>query len=283
MIILRHSGNKELPYNKENVQKYKSQDNLLRHARTGKDCSGIILVNSSDVLIGYIGWQGETIIALEVTHKFRSQGYGEYLLKKAINSGCTKLTVDKKNTPAISLYRKLGFEIAEDNGSRYLMSLKEKREKLFSKTPTLYFVSPDPDLEKEIIDPIIPKNFLVNEGIINNKLPRIRLYENVGDAIAGTYLDQTPEKKLTVYQAQFLRKESLVEPDFQDVPFGYFLKEWWYLRNMKPKRIADIELSGKVLRTQDYHYGQKQKVAKLKWWEWKEILKPWEKKGRLER
>ena len=154
---------------------------------------------------------------------------------------------------------------------------------LRTKTPTLYFVSPDPDLEKEIIDPVIPKNFLVNEGIINNKLPRIRLYENVGDAIAGTYLDQTPEKKLTVYQAQFLRKESLVEPNVQDVPFGYFLKEWWYLRNMKPKRIADIELSGKVLRTQDYHYGPKQKVAKLKWWEWKEILKPWEKKGRLER
>ena len=28
----------EIPYNKENINHYKSPTNLLRHARSGKDC-----------------------------------------------------------------------------------------------------------------------------------------------------------------------------------------------------------------------------------------------------
>ena len=98
--------------------------NLLRHARTGKDCSGLMLVsrNKKD-LIGYIGWQGDMIIALEVSEDYRGLGYGDYLLKKAINSGCTKLTVSEKNLRAINLYQKNGFKIINKTGSRFLMRL----------------------------------------------------------------------------------------------------------------------------------------------------------------
>jgi len=141
----------------------------------------------------------------------------------------------------------------------------------------LYFVSPNPDLWKEIIEPQIPKNFLTRREIIDNKLPRIQLFRNVSDAISGKYLDETPEKKLTVYEAIGLRKENLVKPEMQDVPYGHLLEEWWYLVTMRARKVVDIELSGKILKTKDYHYGPRQTTAKLKFWEWKEILKPWEK------
>ena len=170
MLIPRLKNNiKEIPYNKENVLKYKSPDNLLRHARTDKGCTGVMLI-SGNSLIGYVGWQGEMIIALEVTNQFRGQGYGEYLVKRAIDSGCTRLTVDSNNIPAINLYKKMGFVVDEDNGKRL-----EMKQKSFSSISVgkrtgilrnLIFVSPLPKLERELLDPIIPRNFLTSKKYI---------------------------------------------------------------------------------------------------------------------
>ena len=123
-MIVKRSLVEEIPYNKENVIKYKSPNNLLKHARVDKDCSGLMLVSRGKKdLIGYIGWQGDMIIALEVSEDYRGLGYGDYLLKTAIKSGCTKLTVSEKNLRAINLYQKNGFKIINKTGSRLLMSL----------------------------------------------------------------------------------------------------------------------------------------------------------------
>lgn len=114
MKILRNTE-KQLPWTKENVEKYKAGNNLLRHARVGKNVSGIILIDkNTDTLIGYVAWIDDYIIALEVVKEYQEHGYGRKLLEKAIKNGCTKLSVNKNNIPAIKLYEKVGFKKNKD-------------------------------------------------------------------------------------------------------------------------------------------------------------------------
>ncbi len=124
MIILRSKKVLELPYTLDNINKFKSKDNLLKHARCIPNRSkGIFLVDSGGSLIGYCGWEGNWIIALEVSSDYRGQGFGEKLLDRAISSGCTGLTVDNRNTVAINLYKKKGFKPTFNDGRRSNMEL----------------------------------------------------------------------------------------------------------------------------------------------------------------
>ena len=114
---------KELPYNQENIRKYKSIDNLLRHARylPGKSDGVFLVTPGEEELIGYVGWEGDCVIALEVAKNFRGLGFGDILIEKAIDSGCKKLTVDTNNSKAINLYEKHGFSEGTVNGRRMIM------------------------------------------------------------------------------------------------------------------------------------------------------------------
>lgn len=117
---------KYIEYNAENVNKYKSDDSMLIHARTGDDVFGTMLIDDNNKLIGYIAWQNKMIIAFEVVKEYRRQGYGSKLLLKAINSGKVKrLTVSSSNEDAISLYKIFGFiETGFDYSSnRLIMTL----------------------------------------------------------------------------------------------------------------------------------------------------------------
>lgn len=117
---------KYIEYNAENVNKYKSDGNMLIHARTGDDVFGTMLIDDNNKLIGYIAWQNKMIIAFEVVKEYRRQGYGSKLLLKAINSGKVKrLTVSSSNEDAISLYKTFGFiETGFDYSSnRLIMTL----------------------------------------------------------------------------------------------------------------------------------------------------------------
>ena len=117
---------KYIDYNSENVEKYKAENNMLIHARTGNGISGFMLIDNSNNLIGYIAWQNKMIIAFEVVENYRKQGYGSKLLLKAINTGKVKrLTVSSSNEDAISLYKTFGFiETGFDYSSnRLIMTL----------------------------------------------------------------------------------------------------------------------------------------------------------------
>lgn len=142
----------------------------------------------------------------------------------------------------------------------------------------LIFVSPLPNLERELLDPYIPRNFLVQKKYIDYRLPRFQLYTNVGDAISGRYLNETPEPTLYVYRATGLRNESLIKPDFSNCPYGLLLDEYWSLINVKPEFLGVIRVdSEKPVKEETFRYGPRQIEAKLKRWRWKEILKSWEK------
>lgn len=45
---------KYIDYNSENVEKYKAENNMLIHARTGNGIYGFMLIDNSNNLIGYI-------------------------------------------------------------------------------------------------------------------------------------------------------------------------------------------------------------------------------------
>ena len=122
MIVLRNKKIIEIPYNQTNIDKYKSSDNLLRHARVNKKTGGIMLVERNR-LVGYCGWEGNCIIALEVCKDYRGNGYGDKLIERAINSGCTRLTVNRNNIIAINLYKKHGFRPSTIIGNRIDMEL----------------------------------------------------------------------------------------------------------------------------------------------------------------
>ena len=42
-----------------------------------------------------------------------------------------------------------------------------------------YIVSSNPDLEKHILHPAVPNNFLVRGGWVDSKLPRIQVFKSV--------------------------------------------------------------------------------------------------------
>lgn len=107
-MIVKRKQYREILYTKEAVEKYKSPNNLLRHAKIGSDIEGVMFVSKDkDDLIGYCAWEGDYIVALEVVSEYRGNKFGEELLKRAIDSGCKKLSVNKNNIPAIELYKNL--------------------------------------------------------------------------------------------------------------------------------------------------------------------------------
>ena len=116
-MIIRRKSYIEIPYTPGNVEKYKSPDNLLSKAMVGSDILGVMFLNkNTQDLIGYCAWKGNYVVALEVISKYRHQGFGKELLKKAILAGCTKLSVSRKNIPALNLYERFGFK---DNNINY--------------------------------------------------------------------------------------------------------------------------------------------------------------------
>lgn len=147
------------------------------------------------------------------------------------------------------------------------------------KVTNLYIVSSIPDLDKESVLPSIPNNFLTLEKI-GNKVARIRLYDNIDDALSATYLGQNiKDAEFYVYKSLRVRSESLTIPSITEAPYILNLDsyEWWYLSKLKFNYIGKIKVGNK-LKTTYYNYGPKQLKAPLYKWEWEETgLKKWEK------
>lgn len=118
---------KWIEYNEENVEHYKTDRNLLRHARVNKNTFGWMIVKGR-TLVGYCGCEDDKIIALEVMPRFRRRKYATKLIKKAVDAGCTQLSVEKNNRPAIGLYFKNGFYIFGSNKHQLFMQLRSLKK-----------------------------------------------------------------------------------------------------------------------------------------------------------
>lgn len=113
-------------FNKENVEQFKSSGNMLKHAKTDDNVDGVILVNEKNELVGYIAWQDDFIVAFETIKKYRRHGYGTRMLKKAIKSGSTKLSVNKSNKESLKMYKDFGFKRYKSDDSMIYMKISKK-------------------------------------------------------------------------------------------------------------------------------------------------------------
>ena len=93
---------------------------MLRHARCNSNTFGWFFINRErQNLVGYVGCENDTVIALEVTRKYEGRGYASRLLALAQGCGATKLSVERSNTHAIEVYKHLGYR-TYDRDSRML-------------------------------------------------------------------------------------------------------------------------------------------------------------------
>lgn len=115
------------PISKELIDKYKSSENMLRHARyiPGRSNGWFMIDNKTSEPIGYIIWEDDFIVAFEIFKNYRRKGYGKELLNLAVESGAKKLSVNKKNTGAIELYKKAGWEVYNESGSMLFMKYEK--------------------------------------------------------------------------------------------------------------------------------------------------------------
>lgn len=118
------SGIEKLPFNEENINKFKSRDNMLKHARYIPEKTDGIMLAKGNILVGYIAWEDDFIIALETSKNFRNQGIASWLLSKANENGANKLSVNKKNKDAIQVYLKLGWEVYDETEAMLFMKKK---------------------------------------------------------------------------------------------------------------------------------------------------------------
>ena len=148
----------------------------------------------------------------------------------------------------------------------------------------LYFVSSLGNLDNTIIYPEVPNNLLTRNGWEDTKTKRIVLYPSVSEALIGLGREGRSLKgaKLYVYSPLAGFQESLIKPGIKDSPIIIETGEYWYLSSIKLKLIAEIEVEKKIPGEEIiYHYGPRSTIGYLYRWKWKEILKPWEKEGKL--
>ena len=122
----RFKGFDRIESTEENIKHYKKQFQNLSHVKTGHDFDGVILLDD-DKFVAVLQCNIKTsyIVALEVSGDYRRQGIAKALLQLANGEfECSKLTVNKKNSAAISLYEKFGYTTFKDDGVMLYMEKK---------------------------------------------------------------------------------------------------------------------------------------------------------------
>lgn len=147
----------------------------------------------------------------------------------------------------------------------------------------LYFVSPLDNLDGETIYPKIPNTILTRNKWEDWKTRRISLFPTIQGALMNLSSSGTSLKGkiLTVYYPSGGSLISLMKPGIQDSPTSEGTGEYWYLDGIRLKEITKIEVLEKNGEKKIFHYGPRSTVGYLEGWRWKEILKPWEKEGKL--
>lgn len=107
---------------KEVIDNYKSQYSALKHVRTNSENKGIILVDNKK-FVAILQWDinSKYIIALEVAPEYRKQGIAKQLLNYAISKDIKLLSVNKKNTNAINLYKSMNYKVKSQDKSMLYM------------------------------------------------------------------------------------------------------------------------------------------------------------------
>ena len=132
-----------------------------------------------------------------------------------------------------------------------------------------WFVSTEPDLEKELQYPSIPVSS-------KSRMPRVQLYETPGDALSLVWLGKKIEgMTVYLYQPLGILPDHLLTPSLSDAPWTLKIPEYWYTLPVRLKYVKKIKVTS-LRGILEYHHGQRSTKAPIYVWSWREELKPWE-------
>lgn len=135
----------------------------------------------------------------------------------------------------------------------------------------LYLASLNPDLEKEILLPKVPDNFLTRGKFEDWQIKRICLYENIDDALSGLLQQRLGDNLVYIYEPVACKFENLIKPGITAVPYILALPEWWYCNSLRVRLTHVIQVD-KEKEPLKFRYGPRQKEEKILRWAWKEKL-----------
>ena len=135
----------------------------------------------------------------------------------------------------------------------------------------LYLASLNPDLEKEILMPKVPDNFLSRGKFMDWQIKRICLYETVDDALSGLLQQKLEGNLVYIYEPVACKFENLIKPGITAVPYILALPEWWYCNSLRVRltRVIQVDKEKSPLK---FRYGPRQREEKILRWAWKEKL-----------
>lgn len=121
------SSFKKIKLSKEVISKYKNDFKPLKHIR--ETCEGYLyLDNNKCVAILAVEDKGDSkfIQAIEINKEYQGYGLSKQLLSVATNNlKATRLSVNKSNEVAISIYKKYGFKTYKETDAMLFMSINE--------------------------------------------------------------------------------------------------------------------------------------------------------------
>lgn len=133
----------------------------------------------------------------------------------------------------------------------------------------LYLASLNPDLEKEILLPTVPDNFLTRGKFEDWQIKRICLYGNIDDALSGLLQQKLNDKLVYIYEPVACKYENLIKPGITSIPYILALPEWWYCNSLRVRLTHVIQVD-KEEKPLEFRYGPRQTKSKILRWKWKE-------------
>lgn len=134
-----------------------------------------------------------------------------------------------------------------------------------------YIVAPSGKYtDGEVIYPVVPKSIRTNHGEEDGKTERVSLFPSIRSSLESFKGQNLRGAKMDVFTVIGLRKESLVEPEINQLPEKDLTGEIWSIAPIKVKFLTKIQV-GDLVRKDYYTYGPKAKKGELNIYKWKEI------------
>ena len=293
MVLESYGMNKNVKYvdlHDPSSKKYLMQDeyikNNLNHFMEFQNGELIIDVDR-DVPVGRICvWNEKNkkntgfINSLYIDEDYRGNGFGNQLLKDAINNyGGYDLCVHKDNKIALNMYKKYGFveDASRTKKDMKYMILKNRYnnaiESFINYCDTMsfsdkrfYFLSKE-NMNGRILQPRIPNNYFTKNGYEDNTTKRICFAPSINQAIMGLSMNCSGLE----YYVHILDSECEVYvPTINEVPDSEITGEVWIKRPVRVKCIGKIKILDSVGDGLSFNYGDK--TAELYKFKWKWIV-----------
>lgn len=133
------------------------------------------------------------------------------------------------------------------------------------KTSEIFHVS-EINLDKRILIPEVPNNFLTRNGYEDSITKRVCFSTSVGGALSAL---SKPLKGKTLYVFKPTTAVPIYEPDYLEVPDHFNTGEVWVKEAVMLEYVGRVKINNTTFKVH-YTYGDK-KIGENWYWDWKWI------------